>query len=66
MNTMSMQNYLKKASKKLVEDPESEQKSEGEQHGTPQPTKKGAHAKQGGGAVHNAPAHAKKGTRKKI
>lgn len=66
MNTMSMQNYLKKASKKLVEDPESEQKNDGEQHGAPQPAKKGAHAKQGGGAVHNAPAHAKKGTRKKV
>lgn len=66
MNTMSMQNYLKKANRKLVEDPETEHKTEGEHHNAPLQNQKGGHAKQSGGAVHNAPAHTKKGTRKKI
>ena len=65
---MSMQNFLKKAGKKLVVDPDASPETDGENHATPQSSgpKSTGHAKSMGGAIHNAPAHTKKGTRKKI
>ncbi len=66
---MSMQHFMRKASKKLVEETEGTEKTDGEpgsHHEAPLP-KAPKHGKSGGsGAVHNAPAQAKKGTRKKI
>lgn len=63
-----MQNYLRKAGKKLVEDPDHEAPAEGEQQNAPLPgaAKQADRSKNSGGSVHNAPAHTKKGTRKKI
>lgn len=65
---MSMQNYLKKASKKLVEDPDAAPDAEGEQHSSQLPQKPNTQkqGKTGGSAMHGAQPMAKKGTRKKI
>jgi hypothetical protein len=65
---MSMQSYLRKASKKLVEDPTPPEEGENEapvEHKSATPKAKG-NAKASGGALHSAPAMHKKGTRKKI
>ena len=64
-----MQSFLKKASKKLVEDPDAAPEAEGEAHAAlpnqkSKPT--GPQKSTGGGGMHSAPAQAKKGTRKKI
>ena len=65
---MSMQSYLRKAGKKLVEDQTPKEEGENEapvERKTATP-KSQAKSKASGGAMHSAPAVHKKGTRKKI
>lgn len=68
MNNMSMQSFLKKASQKLVLDPDAEPAAEGDTHQSQQPqANKSKHASStSGGGKQSAPAQVKKGTRKKI
>ena len=65
---MSMQSYLRKAGKKLVEDLSPAEEGETEtpvEHKSATP-KSQSKSKASGGALHSAPAMHKKGTRKKI
>lgn len=65
---MSMQSFLKKASQKLVQDPDAEPAAEGDTHQSQQPqASKSKHASSNAGSGKtNAPAQVKKGTRKKV
>ena len=63
-----MQNYLKKAGKKLTEDPDAAPDAEGEAHTSQLPQKPHSQkqGKSGGSSMQGSQPITKKGTRKKI